>query len=144
MFRRRHDSGGDVVVECEYGDSGPTDREAGRCDDGREEPFKALPRPGQFRRNTRRDRVNLGTDMMGNKADDALALGGRKPLAGVGEAGSEPVHPQTTIGIEHDLNDRRLCQPGSDCGAERGLQHAPAAGLTFGLKVSNGHWRPRT
>ena len=83
---RRHDAGGDIVVEREDGDGGLADREGRRRDDRRQQPLEPLSRFGQLGRDARAAGMDLGADMMGDEPHDALAIGGRQTLAGVGQA----------------------------------------------------------
>ena len=65
----------DVVREREDGDGRLADCERRRGDDRRQEAFEPLPRLGQLGRDTRAFRVNLGADMVRDKAHDPLAVG---------------------------------------------------------------------
>ena len=89
------------------------------------------------------DVVPIGRSTGFDLTDAAVVPKLTEALAGVGEAGSESVDPEPAVRVEHDLDDGGLIEPRGDVGAERGCQHAPAARQAFGLKVSNGHWRPR-
>ena len=50
--------------------------------------------------------MNLGPDMMRHQPDNPLAIGSGHPAPRIGDPGAQPVDPQPTIGIEHDLDDR--------------------------------------
>lgn len=71
---RRHDPGGDIVVEREHGDGRLADRKSRRGHHGGQQPLEPLPRLGQFGRDTRGTRMNFGADVMGDEADNALAV----------------------------------------------------------------------
>jgi hypothetical protein len=86
--------------------------------------------------------MNLGTDMMGNEPHDALAVGRGETLAGICQASRQPINPEPAIGIEHDLDDRSVFEPGRDRWPERGSQHARAARYNFGLVGMNCHGCP--
>ena len=60
--------------------------------------------------------MNLGADMVRDQANDALAIGGRQALAGVGKPSRQPVDPQPPIGVEHHLDDRWIFQEAGDRG----------------------------
>jgi hypothetical protein len=79
--------------------------------------------------------------MVRDQAYDALAIGGRQTLAGVGQTGGKSVNPEPAVRVEHNLDNGRVFEPGRDVGAERGPQHAGAAGLSFGPEGKSGHWR---
>ena len=131
----RHDAGGDVVVEREDGDGGLADREGRRGNDGRQQALEPFARLGQLGRDARAAGMNLGADMMGDEANDPLAIGGRQPLACIGKSLGQPVDPEPSIGVEHHLDDRRVFQKSGDGGAERGAQHARAPQYRLGLLV---------
>ena len=126
-LRPRHDPGLDVVVEREDRDRRTTDGETRRCHDRRHQPFEALAAFRQLGRHARRAGMDLGTDMMGDQANDALGVGRRDPVAGILEAAGKAVDPEPAVGIEHDLDDARIFQMSGDQRAERGAQHARAA-----------------
>lgn len=58
--------------------------------------------------------MHLGADMMGDEADDAFAIGRGKSLSRIGQAVTEPVDPEPSIGVEHDLDDRGTFQETGD------------------------------
>lgn len=123
----RHDAGGDIVVEREDGDCRLANREDRSRYDRRQQAFEALAGFGQFSRDTRPSVMHLGTDMMGDEADDAFAIGGRKSFPRIGQAVREPVDPEPPIGGEHDLDDRGVFQESGDRRPQRGAQHACTA-----------------
>jgi len=124
-------------------DRGLVDGEGRRGNHGRQQPLEPLPRSGQLRRDARGAGMDLGADMVGDEADDALAVRRRQPLAGVGEAVAEPVDPQPPVGVQHYLEDGRVREPGGDVRPERSPEHAGAALDRFGLERVDGHTRPR-
>ena len=121
----------DVVVEGEDRDRRPTDGETGCRHHGRHQPFEALAAFRQLGRHARHAGMDLGADMMRNQANDALGVGRRDPVAGILEAAGEAVDPEPAVGIEHDLDDAWIFQMSRDQRAERGAQHARAAGDGF-------------
>ena len=58
--------------------------------------------------------MNFGADVMGDKANDPLAIGGRQSFTGVGKTFRQPVDPEPPIGIEHHLDDRGIFQKRGD------------------------------
>ena len=78
--------------------------------------------------------MDLGTHMMGNEADDPFGVG-RRDLEPVSSRPPEqPVDPEPSIRVEHDLDDARVFEVSGDQGAERRAQHARASGDGFGSK----------
>ena len=71
--------------------------------------------------------MHLRSDMVGDEPHDPLAVGGRQSLPGIRQAFSQPVHPETTVGIEHHLHDGRIFEPRRDGRPKRGAQHSRAA-----------------
>ena len=71
--------------------------------------------------------MDLGADMVRDEADDPLAVRRREPLTCIRKPVSKPVDPEPTVGIEHDLDDRRVCEPGGHVRSERCAEHAGAA-----------------
>jgi hypothetical protein len=65
--------------------------------------------------------------MMGDEADDPFAVGWRQPCARVRQPIGQPVDPDASIRIEHDLDNRRVFKPRGDRRPQRGAQHARAA-----------------
>ena len=49
--------------------------------------------------------MHLGTDMVCDKAYDAFAIVWRQTFAGIDKTAREPIDPEPTVGIEHDLDD---------------------------------------
>ena len=87
--------------------------------------------------------MDLGTDMVRDQTDDALAVSCGELYASVGEALAQPVDPQAAVGIEHHLDNRRVFEPCGDARPQRGPEHACATGKRFGFECVDGHWRPR-
>ena len=75
--------------------------------------------------------MNLGADVMGDQANDALAVCSRQPLARIGEPFGQAVDPQPPIGVEHHFNDAGVVEIARDRWAERGTQHPCASRETF-------------
>ncbi len=132
---RTHDPGGHVVVEGEDGNRGLADgkgrvppRPAGSGPRSVRRSPAARPRPAALRAWT------SAPDVVGDKPDDALAVGRRQPLTGVSEALGQPVDPEPTIWIEQHL---QLIAGSSSQAAisrpERCAQHARSAGDRFVL-----------
>ena len=78
----------DIVVEREDRDGGLADREGRRRDHRRQQSLEPLARLGQLGRDARAAGMDLGADMVGDEAHDALAIGGVSTLAGIDKAGS--------------------------------------------------------
>jgi DNA helicase HerA-like ATPase len=87
-------------------------------------------------------RMDLDTDVMRDEAHDALGVRGCDAAAGIFEAARQPVDPQATVGIEHHFDDARIFEIGGDRGAERGAQHARAAGESFRPEGDCRHMSP--
>ena len=129
---RAHDAGGGVVAEGEHRDGGFADGEGGRDRYGRQQAFEALAGLGQLGGEPGRAGVDLGPDMVSDQAHDALAVVRRESLAGVGQTLGQPIDPEPSVGVEHDLDHARVFQPAGDVGAQSRAQHACAAGEGFG------------
>ena len=86
--------------------------------------------------------MDLGADMVRDQADDALAIGGRQALTGIGEPFGQPVDPEPPVGVEHHLDDRGVFQKPAIGGPERRAQHARAAKDRLGFLVSSRHVVP--
>jgi hypothetical protein len=78
---------------------------AGAATTGGNSPSNRSPVSGSSAETRGRPGMNLGADMMGDQPDDALAVGGRQPLARIGQPFGEPVDPEPPVGIEHHLDD---------------------------------------
>src|SRR5262249_32931371 len=71
----RHDSGADVVVESENRDRGLADGEGRRRDDWWDQALESFTGFGQLSRDARGNRMPPRAHMMGNQANDTLAIG---------------------------------------------------------------------
>jgi hypothetical protein len=69
--------------------------------------------------------MDLGADMMRDQAHDALAIGGRQPLAGVGQPSGRSIQMRPS-GFSITSTTARLPETGR-WRAERGAQHPRAA-----------------
>ncbi len=87
--------------------------------------------------------MNLGADVMGNEPHDTLAVGCGETLAGICQAPRQPVDPEPAIGIEHDLDDPSVFEPGRYRRSERRAQHACTTRDRLGLKGMNCHACPQ-
>lgn len=87
--------------------------------------------------------MHLGADMVGDQSHNALGVGGRKFFTRIGKPFAQPVDPQTSVGVEHDLDNASVFEPSCDTGPERGPEHARATGESFGFGGVDGHRRPR-
>ena len=109
---------------------------------GWQKAFEALAGVGQFGRDARRARMDLGADMGGDQTHDALAIGGRQHLPRIGQTFGELINPDSAIRVEHHLDDRRIVQMPRDGGSERCAQHTRAAGASFVVVLRNRHLVP--
>ena len=87
--------------------------------------------------------MNLGADMVRYEAHNPLAVSGGQRASAILEPARQPVDPEPAVRIEHHLDDRRVFEEGGDRGAERGAQHARAAGEGLGRSECGRHDRPR-
>ena len=126
-LRRAHDAGGDVVIEGKNSDRRFAYREGRRCHDRREQALKPLAGFWQLGRHARRSRMYLGANMVCDKAHDAFAIVRGQALAGVDESTRQPIDPESTIRIEHDLDDFGIFQEQRDGWTKCRAQHARAA-----------------
>ena len=138
-----HRARGDVIIECEDSDGGLSDGEGWRRDNGRQQSLEPLSRLGEFCRDARALRVDLGADMVRHQAHDPLAVGGGQGAAGILQTAREPIDPEPAVGVQHHFDDRRVFEEGCDSRPERGAQHARAAGKGFGPKCGCYHLEPR-
>ena len=69
----------------------------------------------------------FGADMVGDEAHDALTVGRREPLTRVRQTFREAVDPETTVGVEHHLDDAGVPEESGNGGTEGGPQHAGPA-----------------
>jgi hypothetical protein len=139
----QHDSGGDVIFQSEYGDSRFADGKGRRRDDRWQQAFKALACFGQFRRNAWATGMDLGADVMGDKANNPFAIGRRQPFAGVRKPIGEPVDPDAAIRIKHNFDDAGIFKPYRYRGSQSRAQHARAARNHFRSERIRPHVCPR-
>jgi hypothetical protein len=66
-------------------------------------------------------------DMMGDEANDAFCILLCQPDGAVVHALAQPIYPEVTVRIEHDLDDGRILEPPPDMRPQGCLQHARAA-----------------
>ena len=76
--------------------------------------------------------MDLGADMVGDEADDPLAIGGGRGTPGVLQPARQPVDPEPAVGIEHHLDDAGVFEKAGDRGTKRRAQHARAARESLG------------
>src|SRR3546814_602951 len=93
-------------------------------------------------RNTRRAGMDFGADMMGDEANDTLAVGRREQFTRVGKPSGKPVDPEPPIGVEHHLDDRGVFQKPGDRRPEGRAQHARTAKDRLRFLVSACHVVP--
>ena len=80
--------------------------------------------------------------MVRDQAHDALAIGSRQALAGIGQTFQKPIYPDAAIGVQHDLDDGGVFQKPGNGRAERGAQHPCPAPDDFLSVVGEGHVGP--
>ena len=78
--------------------------------------------------------MDLRPDMMRDKTDDALAIGGRQHRACVAQPIGQPVNPEPPVRVQHHLDDARILEPGGDARPKGRAQHACAAGRRLGFE----------
>ena len=71
--------------------------------------------------------MHLSANVVRDETYDAFTIAGRQTFAGIDMAASQPVNPQPTVRVEHDLDDGGVFQPLRDGCPECGTQHARAA-----------------
>ena len=71
--------------------------------------------------------MDLGTYMMRYQPNDPLAVGSDHCPPCIGNFGAQPVYPEPSVRIEHDLDDGGIAEPGFDLGTKGSTQHARAA-----------------
>ena len=86
--------------------------------------------------------MNLGADMVRDKPQDAFAISRRQTLSRIRKSTREPIDPEPTVGVEHDLNDGRVFKPECDRRAKRGAQHARATRRRLLIELVDCHLRP--
>jgi hypothetical protein len=87
--------------------------------------------------------MHLGADMVRDEAYNALAIVWRQAFAGIDKAARQPIDPDPTVGIKHDLNDFRIFQEQRDSWTKCGAQHARATRGRFLIEMVNCHLRPQ-
>jgi hypothetical protein len=75
--------------------------------------------------------MHLRSDVVGDEANDPLAVGRRQSLTRVGQTLSQPVDPEATVWVQHHLDDGGVFEPAGNRWPQRGAQHAGAAGDRF-------------
>jgi len=81
--------------------------------------------------------MDLRPDMIGDETDNPFNVLRRHSHAGVGAAFTQPIQPQRTIRIDHDLDDHGIGQCFGDRRPHRRAQHGAAS--TEGDGVGAGH-----
>ncbi len=71
--------------------------------------------------------MDLGADVVGDQANNPLAIARAHPGAGIRKAARQPVDPQPSIRIEHHLDNRGVLEPARDRRPKSRTQHARAA-----------------
>ena len=87
--------------------------------------------------------MDLDADVMGDEPHDALGIGGRDAETSVLEAARQPVDPESTVGVEHHLDDARIFEIAGNRRPQRGAQHACATGESFGSERDRRQVTPR-
>ena len=83
-----------------------------------------------------------GADMMGDEADDPLAILRRQAFTRIGQAFVEAVDPKPPIRVQHHLDDACVFEKAGDGRTERGAQHSRAACDTFRIVMRSRHLIP--
>ena len=71
--------------------------------------------------------MNFNANMVGDEANDTLAVRCAQRLTAIGQPLGKSVDPEPPIGVEHHLDDRGVFQERGDRGAKGGAQHARTA-----------------
>jgi hypothetical protein len=87
--------------------------------------------------------MHLRADMVRDEAHDTLAIVWRQTFAGIDETARQPIDPEPTVGIKHDLDDFGIFQEQRDGWTERGAQHACATRSRFLIEMVDYHLRPQ-
>ena len=138
-----HDPGVDIVVEGEHRDRRAADGEARRRHHRRHQALEPLSAFRQLGRDARAAGMDLDADMMRDEADDPFGIGGvtRQPVS------SRPPDSRSIqsrpSGLSIISTMLRIFEVGGDRRAERGAQHARAAGDGFGSGGDRRHGEPR-
>ena len=88
--------------------------------------------------------MHLGADMVRDEAHDTLAIVWRQTFAGIDKTAGQPINPKPAVGIEHDLDNPSVFEPGRDCRPERSSQHACTTRYRLSPKGMNYHACPRS
>ena len=56
--------------------------------------------------------MDFDADMVGDQPHDALTVSGGQYFARIGQPFGQPVHPDASVRVQHDLDDRRVLQQG--------------------------------
>jgi hypothetical protein len=135
----REHVGRDIVVEPEDGDGLAANGEARCRDHRRSQALETLPAFGQFGGDARAAGMDLDADVISDEPHDALRIGRHDAEASVVEAARQPVDPESTIGIEHHLDDARIFEIAGNRWPQRGARHPRAAGESFGSEGNRRH-----
>ena len=128
---RRHDPGGDIILEGKNRDGGLTDGEGRSDNDGRKKAFEPFPRLWELCRDPRRTAVDFHADMMRDQANDAFAVGWRQAFTRVRQAFGEAVGPEAPVRVQHHLDDSGVFQMTDDHPPERCAEHPRTACQAF-------------
>lgn len=71
--------------------------------------------------------MDIDADMMGDQADDALAIRVGNAMIGFAKAFGKTIYPQSSIRIEHNLDNLRVVKVLGDDRTQRCAQHARTA-----------------
>jgi len=88
-------------------------------------------------------RVDFGTDIVRNQSDKALPVRRKHHFSGICQTTRQPVDPQSTVGVEHYLDDGRIFEKACDSSTKRGAKHARTARNRFRLNGMMCHRRPQ-
>ena len=86
--------------------------------------------------------MNLGADMVRDKPQDAFPIARRQTLSSIEKSTCEPIDPEPTVGVEHDLDDRWVFKPERDRRPKCGAQHARATRRRLLIELVDCHLRP--
>ena len=86
--------------------------------------------------------MNLRANVMRDQTHDAFAIGRRQSLARISQPFGEPVDPDTSVRVQHHLDDGSVFQKPRDGWTERCAQHARAARVTFRMLMHSRHIAP--
>lgn len=86
--------------------------------------------------------MDLGADVVRDEAHDALSVSRGQPFTRIGESLGQPIHPEATVRVQHDLDDGGVFEQMCDGCAERGAEHARTARERLRLLAGSGHFCP--